>query len=93
MRRVGGGTTQNEIEVTDFEPERRIAVRSVEAVVPFTSAWTFTPVDGGTRIDWRWDFDIGGWLRPFDPLVGVVFERAFRPDLERLKSMLEAGDL
>lgn len=93
VRRIGRGTTENEIEVTEIEHERRIAVRSVEAVVPFTSAWTFTPVGGGTRVDWRWDFEIGGWLRPFDRLVGAVFARAFRPDLDRLKWMMESGDL
>ena len=49
IRRFGGGTTENEIEVTELEPERRIAVRSVQAPVPFTSTWSFTPVDGGTR--------------------------------------------
>ena len=93
VRRVGGGTTENEIEVTDLEPDRRIAVRSIESVVPFTSAWTFTPVDGGTRVDWRWDFAIGGWTRPFGRLIGAVFARAFRPDLDRLKSLMEAGEL
>src|SRR5918996_4067043 len=51
VRGVGGGTNENEIEVTEIEPERRLAVRSIEAPVPFTSAWTFTPVDGGTRVD------------------------------------------
>lgn len=93
VRRIGGGTTENEIEITEIEPERRIAVRSVEAVVPFISAWTFTPVDGRTRVDWRWDFEIGGWLRPFDWLVGAIFARAFRPDLDRLRSMMESGEL
>ena len=93
VRAIGRGTTENEIEITEFEPERRIAVRSVESVVPFTSAWTFTPVDGGTRVDWRWDFTLGGRLRPFDWIVAAVFARAFRPDLERLRSMMESGEL
>jgi uncharacterized protein YndB with AHSA1/START domain len=93
VRRFGGGTTQNEIEVTEIEPERRLAVRSVEAPVPFTSAWTFTPVDDGTRVDWIWDFELPVWLRPFGGLVGALFERSFRPDLARLKSMLESGEL
>ena len=90
---MGVGTTENEIEVTEIEHERRIAVRSVEAIVPFTSAWTFTAVDGGTRVDWRWDFEIGGWLRPLDRLVAAAFARAFRRDLDRLKTMMESGDL
>ena len=93
VRRFGGGTTENEIEVTELEPDRRIAVRSVESVVPFSSSWTFTPVDGGTRVEWRWQFEMTGWLRPLDGLVRLVFERTFQRDLGRLKSMLEAGEL
>jgi uncharacterized protein YndB with AHSA1/START domain len=93
VRRFGGGTTENEIEVTAYEPGRRLAVRSIEAPVAFSSEWTATPVDGGTRLDWRWDFRPGGVLRPFGPLVASAFRRAFEPDLARLKSMLEAGEL
>jgi uncharacterized protein YndB with AHSA1/START domain len=93
VRRVGGGTTENEIEVTELEPERRIAVRSVHAPVPFRSEWTFAPVDDGTRVDWRWDFEMRGWLRPFDGLMGPIFARTFRRDLDRLKSMMESGQL
>ena len=93
VRRFGGGTTQNEIEVTAIEPGRRLAVRSVEAPVPFTSSWVFTPVDGGTTVDWTWDFALPGWLRMFDPLMGAFFARALRPDLARLKAMMEAGEL
>ena len=93
VRRPGGGTTQNEIEVTELEPDRRIAVSSVKAPAPFTSAWTFTPVDDGTRVDWRWDFAMSGWLRPFDGLMRSIFARTFRGDLDRLKSMMESGQL
>jgi len=93
IRRFGGGTTENEIEVTELEPERRIAVRSVQAPVPFTSTWSFTPVDGGTRVDWRWDFAMRGWLRLIDPLVGPAFRRTFRRDLDTLSSMMGSGEL
>ena len=77
----------------DLEPERRVAVRSVEAPVPFTSAWTFTAVDGGTRVDWVWDFTMPRLLGVFDAVVGALFARSFRPDLARLKSMMESGEL
>lgn len=93
IRRFGGGTTENEIEITEFEPNERIAVRSIESAVPFTSSWSFTPVGDATRVDWRWDFAVRGWLRPLDGLVGSMFARSFRRDLQRLKSMMEAGEL
>jgi len=93
VRRFGGGTTENEIEVTAIEPERSVAVRSVEAPVPFTSSWTFTPVETGTRVDWRWDFVLSGWMRPFDGLLGPLLARTFQRDLDRLRSMMDAGEL
>jgi uncharacterized protein YndB with AHSA1/START domain len=93
VRRFGGGTTENEIEITELEPERRVAVRSIESLMPFTSSRRFTPDDAGTRVDRRWDFALSGWLRPFDGLLALMFECAFRRDLERLKSMMDSGKL
>jgi len=93
VRRPGRGTTENEIEVTAIEPERSMAVRSIEAPVPFTSSWTFTPVGDATRVDWRWDFQLRGWMRPIDIILGPTFGRTFRRDLDRLKSMMETGGL
>ena len=55
--------------------------------------YTFTPVGDGTRVDWHWDFAMRGWLRPFDGLLASTFTRAFRRDLDRLRSMMEAGEL
>ena len=93
VRRPGRGTTENEIEVTAIEPERSMAVRSIEAPVPFTSSWTFTPVGDATRVDWRWDFQLRGWMRPIDIILGPTFGRTFRRDLDRPKSMMETGEL
>jgi uncharacterized protein YndB with AHSA1/START domain len=93
VRRFGGGTTQNEIEVTAFEPNRRIALRSIESPVPFNTAYTLTPIGLGTRVDWDWDFELKGGLRLVAPLIRSMFARSFRADLARLKSMMEAGQL
>jgi uncharacterized protein YndB with AHSA1/START domain len=93
VRGFAGGTTENEIEVTDLEPGRHLAVRSVEAPVQFTSSWTFTAIDGGTRVDWAWDFTMPRGLALFDRVVAALFARSFRPDLTRLKSMMESGEL
>jgi uncharacterized protein YndB with AHSA1/START domain len=93
VRRIGGGTTQNEIEVIALDPGRRIAVRSVESPVPFTSAWSFTSTGPATRVDWEWHFTMRGWMRPFDRLLGWSFTRTFRTDLARLKMLMESGAL
>jgi len=90
---MGGGTTENEIEITELDPERRVAVRSIESIAPFTSFWTFEPVAGGTRVEWQWDFQLTGLLALFGPVLGWSFGRSFRRDLERLKVLLDSGTL
>ena len=52
VRSVGGRTTTNETVVTECEPNRRVAMRSISAPVPFEASWSFTVVPDGTRVDW-----------------------------------------
>lgn len=42
VRSFGGRTTSNETIVTVFEPNRRVAMRTVSAPVPFEATWSFT---------------------------------------------------
>ena len=93
VRGFGGGTTENEAEVTSFEPNRRIALRSIESPVPFATAYSLTPIGGRTRVDWSWVFELRGWQRPLGPLLRSMFGRSFRADLARLKAMMESGEL
>ncbi len=89
----GGRTMTNETVVTEFEPNRKVTMRSTSATVPFSATWSFSAVPGGTQVDWRWDFRPRGLLRPLGPLVAAIFKRGFVNDLARLKRMMEAGQL
>jgi uncharacterized protein YndB with AHSA1/START domain len=93
VRSFGGRTTTNETVVTEFEPNRRVAMRTISAPVPFTAAWSFASVPGGTRVDWTWSFEFAGLLRLLAPAFGAYFRRSLRKDLDRLKRMMEAGEL
>jgi uncharacterized membrane protein len=87
-----GRTTENEAEVTEFEPNRRIALRAISGPFPFRVSIDFEPVAGGTRVDWTWEWAPRGFLNLAGPLVGF-FTRQFRKDLNTLKDMMEAGAL
>ena len=50
----------NETVVTAFVRDRTMAMRSVSAAVPFQASWSFTPVPGGTRVDWTWRVEVAG---------------------------------
>jgi uncharacterized membrane protein len=90
----GGRTTENEMELTEFEQDRRLAMRSVSGF-PFEVriAIDFVPVGAACRLDWLVSFQPGGVLRPTGPLLAAGYKRAFAKDLERLKALMEAGEL
>jgi uncharacterized protein YndB with AHSA1/START domain len=91
-----GGTMENVMEVTELEPNRKVALRLISATWGGTGRtwYTFTPVDGHTRVDWTWEIEPAGrWKplgsRPFMALFGRLFQR----DLDNLKVMMESGQL
>ena len=91
---VGGRTTENVMELTEFEPDRRLAMRSVSGF-PFEVriAIDLVPIGDDCRLDWLVSFQPGGVLRPTGPLLAAGYKRAFTKDLENLKRLMEAGDL
>lgn len=93
VRSFGGRTTTNETIVTAFEPNRRVAMRSVSAPVPFEAAWSFATLPEGTRVDWTWSFELKGVARLIGPPFAAYFKRSLQQDLARLKRMMEAGEL
>jgi uncharacterized protein YndB with AHSA1/START domain len=91
---VGGRTTQNEMELTEFEPDRRLAMRSISGF-PFEVriAIDLVPVGDDCRVDWLVSFRPGGVLRPTGPLLAAAYKRTFAKDLANLKALMEAGAL
>ncbi len=93
VRSFAGRTTTNDAVVTEFELNRRVAMRSITAPVPFQAAWSFAETPDGTRVVWTWSFEFTGAQRLFGPLFGACFRRSFQQDLARLKRMMEAREL
>ena len=80
-------------EVTDYEPGRRIAHRTVEGPIDLNTACLTEPVGDACRTTVVGETDnfIGG---PFgkvaNPIVARLVRRGFRADLAKLKDILEA---
>ena len=91
---VAGRTMENVMELTEFEPDRRLAMRSVSGL-PFEVriAIDLVPVGDGCRLDWVVSFAPGGILRPIGPLLAGAYKRTFSKDLAKLKAMMESGEL
>ena len=90
-----GGTLESVMEVTELEPNRALALRLISASWGGTgrTRYTLTPVDGGTRVDWRWEMELGGVLMPFSRPFMAFFQRAFQRDVNNLKAMMESNAL
>jgi uncharacterized protein YndB with AHSA1/START domain len=89
----GIGTMESVFEVTEIDPLRAVGLRQVSASWGGTGStrYTFTPVDGGTRVDWAWELNptglMGLVMGPMLPLI----RRMFQSDLENLKGLMESG--
>jgi uncharacterized protein YndB with AHSA1/START domain len=90
-----GGTMENVMEVTELEPNRKVALELIRAPWggPGRTWYTFTPADGGTRVDWTWEMEGAGIWKLIIPAFVPVFRRLFQRDLDNLKRMMESGEL
>ncbi|HET9754956.1 MAG TPA: SRPBCC family protein [Candidatus Limnocylindrales bacterium] len=95
VKGVFGRTLESVMEVTELDPNRTLALRLVSASWGGTgrTKYTLTPVAGGTRVDWRWEMEPGGVLKPFGRPFMAVFQRLFQRDINNLKAMMESNAL
>jgi uncharacterized protein YndB with AHSA1/START domain len=89
VRTFLGRRIETELEVTEFEPDRRFALRAVSGPVRFSVSHVLEPHDGGTRIGFVGDGEPGGFFRLAEPAVARAAERQFKNDFETLKDILE----
>jgi uncharacterized membrane protein len=93
VMRVQGRRVEFIDEVTDYQPGRIIAHRTVEGPFPLNTACSCEPTPAGCRAAVVGEFDrpFGGVFAPLvEPLVARGVRRSFKADLVRLKSILEA---
>jgi uncharacterized protein YndB with AHSA1/START domain len=93
VRGIAGRTMENEAEMVEFEPNRRMVVKVLNAPVPADIVIEFTSVDGGTRLDWTGTVSPRGILAPTAFLIARFYRVAFEKDLENLKAMMDSRRL
>jgi uncharacterized membrane protein len=89
-RRAGGGT---EYEVTEYEPYRLAAWKTVSGPLQLKFRRTFERVDEGTRFAVRYEGEPRGFLKLAWPLIARVARRQQGDDMRKLKELMEAGAL
>jgi uncharacterized protein YndB with AHSA1/START domain len=93
VRGIAGRTMENEAEMVEFEPNRRMVVKVLNAPVPADIVIEFTSVDGGTRLDWTGTVSPRGILAPTAFLIARFYRVAFEKDLRNLKAMMDSRRL
>jgi uncharacterized protein YndB with AHSA1/START domain len=94
VRTFGGLTSENVMELTELEPGRRLAMRSVSGLpFPIRISIDLEPRGDATRMTWVAKLEPTGALRLTAPFLATVYGRVLAKDLRTLKTMMEAGDL
>ena len=90
-----GRTMESVMEVTEFERDRALALRLISASWGGNGRTRYTLVSEGnaTRVNWIWELQPGGFLKPFAVPFMAIFKRLFQRDLENLKAMMESHTL
>ena len=91
VRKFLGRRMESELEVTEYEPDRRFALKTLSGPVPFSVTQMLEPRDGGTKITFVGEGEPGRFFRVAEPIVARVAERQFKGDYETLKDILEGG--
>ena len=90
---VLGRAIENDAVVTAYEPPHLAAMKGVSRSAPFEATLRFEPVNGGTRATVETVFTLSGAMRLIGPLFIPAYERGWERGLERLRAMMESGEL
>ena len=79
-----------EIEVTEHEPNRRVAFKTVsDSAMRWDGVFSAEPTGTGTLVRSTGQIRLRGIRRLFEPLMGGEVRRGEAAELSRLKAMLE----
>lgn len=78
-------------EITEYEPNRRVGVKSTSGPIPITATTTFEEVEGGTKVTLEAEGDVSGVFKLAEPIVARTAQRQFEGNYLTLKDVLEAG--
>jgi uncharacterized protein YndB with AHSA1/START domain len=76
-------------EVAEFDPGRRLVMRTADGPFPMETTYTWEPVDDGTRMTLRNRGRPSGFSAVAGPFMAAAMRRANRKDLTALKDRLE----
>ncbi|MGH8975956.1 MAG: SRPBCC family protein [Acidimicrobiia bacterium] len=91
VRSLPGGRVENEVEITEWEPPRRVTLTSRAGPTPFRYRYTLHPTGGRTRVELSGDITPDGLagVAGLGPLATLAFKRGMQHNLASLKRVVE----
>jgi hypothetical protein len=86
VRKFLGRRMESELEVTEYEPDRRFALKVLSGPVPFSVEHTLEPRDGGTRLTFLGKGEPGGFFKLAEPIVARTADRQFKATSRPLRT-------
>ncbi len=90
VRRFLGREMKTTTEVIEYEANKKLAFKSTSGPIPIQGSYNLEPVDGGTRVTFILEADVGGFFKLAEPIVIRIAKRQFETDYNNLKDLLEA---
>jgi hypothetical protein len=87
---LGRRTPGTEYEVSEYEPNRIAAWKTVSGPLQLQFRRTFERVENGTRFAVRYEGEPRGFLKLAWPLITRMVKRQQGGDMRRLKALMEA---
>ena len=79
-------------EVTEYDPNRKSAIRAVSGPIPFAGGYRLEPVGAGTRLTVSGELDAHGLFKLAEPVFARITRRELETNLAHLKDLLEADE-
>jgi hypothetical protein len=90
-RLMNGKEAQAELEIVDFEPNQRYAMKNVTDGIETIYRYTFKQENDGTRVDLVCELSASGVKKLMLPMVASILKKEDGDHLQRLKKVMESG--
>jgi carbon monoxide dehydrogenase subunit G len=90
VSRVLGRTAESTWKVTEYEVNRKKAVKSTSGPIPFESAAVFESIEGGTKLTFTIQAEAGGIFKLIAPVIVRMGKKQTENSFANLKELLEA---
>ena len=86
-----GREITNELEVTAYDPPRRLTLKALGGPVRFTVDHELAETGDSTSVHVVAEAESGTFMKLAEPLLARTAEQELRQDFARLKEILESG--